>query len=685
MDGEIQEDTGWNESMKITHEGGAGAEVTFQGLKNRSTALADGYLYIAFQVRNDSEFHEDSVVLLGFSADNNTTTPANDRILAIYPFGAGHGPGIDLYPNRMRIWSNAAAGSGWADLTPAAAAAMNMQIKLRSAVPGYTDAWDIELRIPTNTTSGSASWINFSDNFLFYYNVIRVQPEPDPVAVQYRWPYNSAQVDGNLELYPFDRKWWSKAVKTTGADANGVWVDKYDIGIQPNPGDPIGSSMWLPTAVLNPAVNRFVARVRNNWEKEILVAPFLERIDANGVCVQFRIANWGIPALGDWSDVPSTPNPTSISTVPGGTAGEAPGEYTFESAWSISLDDPNLTDYQAHRHQCVQAIIHSNQNAKIVRSSVYRNIDFVDGSEFKRKAEISTRGYGKPPSRWKKHKYIIYVSQRQWETRKDPDKRIKQKVAPANTRPKDTGNESAYVKEADDMLGNKDTDSYLSWAAYGYRYNGKAVFINQHPYYLADSVGSFGYVVHHAGEVMQWESDIEGAEQADEHNYTLEIPPEAIVEVLTRIKPVEFSGAAVSIHAGASLPMGDLANDYGPGFNVIADAGYRITPEISIIAMLGYNYFPAVNAEDDGTSVLNITLNGRYNIAIGGNFQTYAGAGPDIYLQDFTTLLYGFNVGTGVGYKVSPRIVLEAGVEYHSAFDLQTIFMQGHLGAFIMF
>ncbi|MBN1796947.1 MAG: outer membrane beta-barrel protein [Spirochaetales bacterium] len=683
MDGEIQEDTGWNESMKITHEGGADAELTFQGLKDRSTALADGYLYLAFQVRNDSEFHEDSVVLIGLSADDSTATPADDRILAIYPFAVGHTPGVNLDPDHVRIWD----GGVWADLSAAQMTTMNMQIKIRSAVPGYTDAWDIEIRIPTNTTSGGAGWITLNDNFLFYYNVIRTQTVPEPLAVQYRWPYNGAQVDGDLELYAFDRRWWSHADKTTGATCNGVWVDKYDIGIQDNPGDPIGSSIKLPTALVDPAVNRFVARVQNNWEKEILAAPFLERIDANGVYVQFRIANWGIPALGDWSDVPSVPNPTSPpQTVLGGTAGGAPGEYTFESIWSIALTDPNLTDYQAHTHQCVQAIIFSNQNAKIVRSSVYRNMNFVDASEFKRKAVISVRGLGKPPSRWKKHKYVIYVSQREWVIRRDPDKRINQKDIIENTRPKGTGDEEGAAGEAgEDIIVDEDTDSYLVWAAYGYRYNGKAVIIKGNPYYLADSMGSFGYVVHHEGEVMQWETDIEGAEKADEHNYTIEIDPETVVEVLTRIKPVEFSGFAVSIHAGASLPVGNLANDYTIGFNVIADVSYQITPDISIIAMLGYNYFPAVNSSDDGTSIINITLNGRYTIPISGDFKAYAGAGPDIYVQDFTTLLYGFNVGAGVDYVIDPRIVLEAGVEYHSTFDMQTMFLQGHVGAFIRF
>jgi len=113
--------------------------------------------------------------------------------------------------------------------------------------------------------------------------VIRVQTVPGPIAIQYRWPYNGAEVDGDFELYPYDWRWWSKADKTTGATCNGVWVDKYDIGIQPNPGDAIGSSIKLPTASVDPAVNRFVARVQNNWEKEILVTPFLERIDASGV------------------------------------------------------------------------------------------------------------------------------------------------------------------------------------------------------------------------------------------------------------------------------------------------------------------------------------------------------------------------------------------------------------------
>ncbi len=516
--------------------------------------------------------------------------------------------------------------------------------------------------------------------------MIRVQTVPGPIAIQYRWPYNGAEVDGDFELYPYDWRWWSKADKTTGATCNGVWVDKYDIGIQPNPGDAIGSSIKLPTASVDPAVNRFVARVQNNWEKEILVTPFLERIDASGVYVQFRIANWGIPAMGDWSDVPSVPNPTTPPlTVLGGTASGAPGEYTFESIWTIASTDPNLSDYQTHDHQCVQAIIHSNQNAKIVRSSVYRNMNFVDASEFKRKAEISTRGYGKPPSRWKKHKYVLYVSQRSWVIRRDPDKDVKHKIKTEDTRPKGTGNDESAGGEEDDMVIDEETNSYLVWAAYGYRYNGKAVFINQHPYYLADSVGSFGYVVHHEGEVLDWESEIQGAEQEDEHNYTIEIPPEAVVEVLTRIKPVEPSGFSVSIHAGASLPLGNLANDYTLGFNVIADVSYQITPEISIIAMLGYNYMPTVNSGDDGTSIINITLNGRFTIALGGDFNAYAGAGPDIYVQDFTTLLYGFNVGAGVDYVISPRIVLEAGIDYHSTFDMQTMFMQGHIGAFIRF
>jgi hypothetical protein len=690
IDGEIQEDTGWNESMKITHEGGADAEVTFQGLKDRGTAAADGYLYLAFQVRSDSEFHQDSVVLLGFSADNSTATPGDDRILAIYPFGAGHTPGVNLDPDHVRVWTS---GAGWADLSPAQMTAMNMQVKIRSAVPGYTDAWDIELRIPTNTTSGGASWININDNFLFYYNVIRVQTVPEPIAVQYRWPYNGAQVTGDLELYAFDRHWWSHADKTTGAACNGVWVDKYDIGIQPNPGDPIGSSILIPTASVPTTTNRFVASVQNNWEKEILAAPFLQRINANGVYVQFRIANWGIPAAGDWADVPCVPNPTSPpQTVLGGTSGGAAGEYTFESTWTITSGDPHLADYQAHRHQCVQAIIHSNQNAKIVRSSVYRNMNFVDASAFSRKAEISTHGYGKPPSHWKKQKYVIRVSRRQWQVLRKPDKPGIKTNTGGDTRPKGPADDNEGGRgdgTAGDGNGNasgaENTDSYLSWAAYGYRYNGRSVFINNRPYYLADSMGSFGYVVHHEGDVMQWDADIEGADKVDEHTYTLEIPPESVAEVVTNITPKEFSGFAASIHAGASLPLGTLANDYTLGFNVIADVSYRITPEISIIAMLGYNYFPAANSGEDGTSIVNITLNGRYTTVLGAGFSAYAGAGPDIFVQDFTTLLYGFNVGAGVDYEASPRFVLEAGLGYFAAFDMQTMFLQAHIGAFVRF
>ena len=97
------------------------------------------------------------------------------------------------------------------------------------------------------------------------------------------------------------------------------------------------------------------------------------------------------------------------------------GEFTFNSYWLLDISDPVAAEYQAHHHQCVMATIDSTSAAKIVKRNVYRNMDFVPASEFKRKAEISARGYGKPPRRQNNHKFLIYVSQRSWKRSNDPD------------------------------------------------------------------------------------------------------------------------------------------------------------------------------------------------------------------------------------------------------------------------
>ena len=670
IDGYVIEDTGWNQAMRITHEGGAEPEMAFQGLKDRSAAASDGFLYMSFQNRNDTLMHEDTVVVLAFSPDNDTATPADDRILAVYPFSAAHSPGAVLDPDHIRIWD----GAAWNDLSPAQAAAMNMEIKIRSDI---SDGWNMELKVPVNITSGGANWVNFDDAFLFYYNVIRVlTTTPDLTAVQYSYPRNAMPVSGDVELYPFAREWWSHADKTTGAVCNGVWVDKYDIGIQPNPGDPIGSTIALPSAATPTVANRFVARLQNTTEKEIIAAPYFERIPADGVSVQFKIANWGIPALGDWADVQSTPNPTTPVSIPGGIPAGAPGETTVDSTWSINNTDPEVPEYTAHSHQCVQAIIDSSSDAKILRTSVYRNMDFEEASELKRTAEISARGYGNPYYGRDTHKFLITVARRSWESKKDPDSRY----STEGIRTKGTTSESG-----------DETDSYLTWSAYGYRYNGEIVIINGNIYSMTDSVGSFGYNIHHDGPVVQWISEIQGeeVEQINENSYILEIEPETVAQILTRIRPRTVKGFSVSLHGGSAVPLpgasSTFASDYNTGYCGIIDFGYKLTPGTSLVAMAGYNYFPAASAGVDDMSLLNISLNGKYAIPFRPRIDLCAGAGLELFLVDFDDLEYGYNALLAWDYKMNRRLTLELGVIYHSHFNQDVWFMQAHGGIIFNF
>ncbi|MBA7521309.1 hypothetical protein ES705_13416 [subsurface metagenome] len=122
----------------------------------------------------------------------------------------------------------------------------------------------------------------------------------------------------------------------------------------------------------------------------------------------------------------------------------------------------------------------------------------------------------------------------------------------------------------------EEAGSYLYYSVNGYLATGNSVVIKGEKCELVEPVGSFGYIVEHDGEVDGWVDDIEGAEKVDENTYVLEIPPGTVAEIITRIKPIKPPSLSLSLHGGPNFPLSNFANDYGMGFNVMADIGYEI-------------------------------------------------------------------------------------------------------------
>jgi len=661
IDGRIQEDVGWRGAYRLTYGNGTDtAHMAFQGLKHRS----EPYLYLSFEVRNDPTFDTTDLVVINFRPSVNGGSASDDRRIFIFPLcndiGAG-GPNctldtpddkIDRLPNLVQVWKNSAA---WVEL--ASGQPTNLDVKVRSLTDGSSKAWNVEAKVPTSVAAGGGEWIDFSDEFLFYFNVIRVS-SLDGTASEFRWPRNAPKVGGALDSYPFSPAEWGEANKSNTARCKGVWLEWSDVGTYNSPSSSI--KFTTPPAQ-NIVTNTFFCTPRNDTEIGGVPQP------AEDVRVRFRIANWGIPGLGDWADIPAAnpgcpdpsflSNPTCPKDIPAAVS-QIPGTQTFNLKWMVH--DGNIPYYQANEHQCILAELDSNSNTNIVTKSVYRNMDFVSASRFSRTAQISAKGYGPAPEGMSNHQFALHVTTREKSITDSKDREYR--------------------------VGGETTESLLNWAAHGYRYNGRFIIINRQRYSLVDPVGSFGYIVKHVGDpVKKWQHKLEGAKKVATDLYRLSVPIESAVPVTTKIIPQSYGRWSASIHSGVAIPTGSFANDFDPGLNILLDVDYRLSQKWSLVGLFGYNDFKSNTTGVDDNYWINLSANVRYHQPLSGPLSYYIGAGPGIYIPEAGSTEIGANAGFGLDYEYNSFITIELGTNYHKIFDGNGEFLHPYVGLILRF
>jgi hypothetical protein len=91
-------------------------------------------------------------------------------------------------------------------------------------------------------------------------------------------------------------------------------------------------------------------------------------------------------------------------------------------------------------------------------------------------------------------------------------------------------------------------------------------------------------------------------------------------------------------------------------------------------------YLPGASSAISATSITTIALDARASLALMNNLFAYAQAGPNLSIQDFSTMDSGYNAGVGIGYVLSPRLRLEIGADYHSTFSQHNQMLQSHAG-----
>jgi hypothetical protein len=693
-------DTGWNQAHLILYQDGTIPHVAFQSLCDRS----DDFLYMSFEVRNDGSVDDEDVILLAFSGDTSAATPADDLILLIYPFSTdGQAPDEDFYAAQVRLktWNSATSEWEWENLTGSQADAnYDLEAKVKSNFSS-PDAWNVELKIPTSPTTGGPDWITINNQFLFYFNVFRVYDTGTSKDVsEFYWPQAITGVLGEVENYDYNPGVWGEAIQgyTDVTAYNGLYFTRNDIKVTPTIDGVTGSAgrdITLPDCAdadttNDSVINMFEVTLYNDFKVEKETGP--EYYALKDLQIAFSIAKWwGIPGPTDWIKIPShLDTPPVDNPVTGGTIGagsdSAPATSTITLDWNIACgestpdptdldDDTAIANYQPpDDHQCVYveilgalvddptATAPELQPVNILTRGIYQNMDFVTASELKRKAVISGRGYGSPLGGSDKHRFTIIVSKHDWAREGEKGKRLS-------------------------VSGSTTSTSYLYWSASGYRHTGQSVIIKGKPFELVEPAGSFGYVVEHEGEVNRWVDDIEGAKEVAEDTYELEIPPEAVASVITHIKPVEPLGLSLSLHAGAAVPLppSSFAGDYKTGFCVIGDIGYKITDRFSIMGLFGYNYFPAKSSSMDDASVLNIAVNGKYFIPVRSNMDIGIGLGPELFVHDFNSVEFGYDLDVSYDWRLSRRLTLELGAIYHSHFDQEVWFLQPQVGVIVGF
>jgi opacity protein-like surface antigen len=185
----------------------------------------------------------------------------------------------------------------------------------------------------------------------------------------------------------------------------------------------------------------------------------------------------------------------------------------------------------------------------------------------------------------------------------------------------------------------------------------------------------------YSGDIFLTKAQIDAKEKINiqiDNNSFASVPP-----------PPPSGRLGISIHTGAAIPSGEMADYYDPGFNVMLDFGYWLNPNLALMVFLGYNDFKAKSAGTDDNYIINLSVNARYyqpyRLMPMPPWSYYIGGGFGYYLIDIGDNEFGFNIGAGLNYEINPTITLEVGADYHQTFEEDIKFIHAHGGVILRF
>jgi hypothetical protein len=346
----------------------------------------------------------------------------------------------------------------------------------------------------------------------------------------------------------------------TSQQCAGVSIDRMNVGSDHNP--TTGTLDGVPYVFPGNEIPRtsgahLRAGIRNGMGRTL---------QPGEVTARFRIAGWGATfSDATWQEVGTASLVGSLggvdTTHPSGQVAYMPGQGTLGMT---SLYAPGSSI--VYDHQCVHVQLEGHaaagQELRFANDSVYRNMDLVPASMFRRNAEINLAGMPEPEV---PRRVLLLVDTRDmpapgqcWVMPEHDD-------VPQFSRafgcwePDQQMVPPRLATEENKRDGVDSPERLPTWAAHAFVETGATVESEgvANPIWLPFS--GWGYYVQHSGQVTGWEHRLHGAQHLADapHNiYMIETPPNRIVTVATTIRTVDAANPPCPA-AGTAGPLPD--------------------------------------------------------------------------------------------------------------------------------
>jgi hypothetical protein len=485
FNGDVDKDTGWTNGFRYVLSNGTPAtDGSVQAVQDSS----NHFIYLAFQIRNDSSFDTEDSVVIGFNPDNTGpgVAGANMQRIIIHPVVGGAGatdPNGHLAAGQIEYAKGYNPGTGGWPAPTLDPPFITAVAQSAGAVPPLV--WNLQVRIKSDVTGLNLP----GGDFGMYINLVRVAnagtdtqftwPPATPLIV----PIQGTEILLEGDSLPLTNAWGTASLATS---CSGVRVSSI-------------STNHAGVISLNQP-NQFSAVVTNTGTK-----------NANNIKATFQIANFGLPAPEEWR----RPGELHNNLIPNDPVGPLPvngmgGTNTFTTgSWTLgtnaSIDPVNIPqnehDFYAinnHGHECIRVTLDSTDPDTVfgVQSS-WSNFNFGNTSEFTHEATIGTKGY----------------KLREGQNQLQFDLTVNRQVIPGCT------DKCALANNPEQGR------SKLNYVVTGCRRTGQFLVINKKKFENCEDAGAFGFGLSHDGPVKDFTDELlgEGLEKGKDNSYHISI------------------------------------------------------------------------------------------------------------------------------------------------------------------